>query len=174
MKKVLLTALMAISSLVSAQAEIHVLVSIRNQTAWLLDDSRILLTSPVSTARRGMHTPTGEFEVSEKDTWHISTIYHVSMPITCASAESRSVCTRVACRVIPLVMVASVCRRIKRLCFLRASTSVLRCGLSVTKPRASPLISEWFNCLIQRTASSSFAGLPGVGVAVPGSAGTSP
>jgi lipoprotein-anchoring transpeptidase ErfK/SrfK len=80
MKKVLLTALMAISSLVSAQAEIHVLVSIRNQTAWLLDDSRILLTSPVSTARRGMHTPTGEFEVSEKDTWHISTIYHVSMP----------------------------------------------------------------------------------------------
>jgi hypothetical protein len=25
-----------------------------------------------------------------------------------------------------------------------------------------------FNCLIQRTASSSFAGLPGVGVAVPG------
>jgi lipoprotein-anchoring transpeptidase ErfK/SrfK len=80
MKKVSLTALMAISSLVSAQAEIHVLVSIRNQTAWLLDDSRILLTSPVSTARRGMHTPTGEFEVSEKDTWHISTIYHVSMP----------------------------------------------------------------------------------------------
>jgi lipoprotein-anchoring transpeptidase ErfK/SrfK len=80
MKKVLLAALLAISSLVSAQAEIHVLVSIRNQTAWLLDDSRILLTSPVSTARRGMHTPTGEFEVSEKDTWHISTIYHVSMP----------------------------------------------------------------------------------------------
>jgi lipoprotein-anchoring transpeptidase ErfK/SrfK len=80
MKKVLLTALVTISSLVSAQAEIHVLVSIRNQTAWLLDDSRILLTSPVCTARRGMHTPTGEFEVSEKDTWHISTIYHVSMP----------------------------------------------------------------------------------------------
>ena len=68
MKKVLLTALVTISSLVSAQAEIHVLVSIRNQTAWLLDDSRILLTSPVCTARRGMHTPTGEFEVSEKDT----------------------------------------------------------------------------------------------------------
>ena len=80
MKKLLLTALMAISSLVSAHAEIHVVVSIRNQTAWLLDDARIILSSPVSTARRGMHTPTGEFEVSEKDTAHISSIYHVSMP----------------------------------------------------------------------------------------------
>ena len=27
-----------------------------------------------------MHTPTGHFKVSEKDTTHISTIYHVSMP----------------------------------------------------------------------------------------------
>jgi lipoprotein-anchoring transpeptidase ErfK/SrfK len=80
MKRLLLTTLVAISSLVSAQAEIHVVVSIRNQTAWLLDDTRVLLTSPVSTARRGMHTPTGHFEVSEKDTRHISTIYHVSMP----------------------------------------------------------------------------------------------
>jgi lipoprotein-anchoring transpeptidase ErfK/SrfK len=38
------------------------------------------MTSPVSTARRGMHTPTGRFRVSEKDVSHISTIYHVSMP----------------------------------------------------------------------------------------------
>jgi lipoprotein-anchoring transpeptidase ErfK/SrfK len=45
-----------------------------------LDNNRILLTSPVSTARRGMHTPTGNFEVSEKDSRHISTIYRVSMP----------------------------------------------------------------------------------------------
>ena len=80
MKKMLLATLVAISSLVSAQAEVHVVVSIRNQTAWLLDGTRILLTSPVSTARKGMRTPTGEFEVSEKDTWHVSTIYHVSMP----------------------------------------------------------------------------------------------
>ena len=80
MKKMLLATLVAISSLVSAQAEVHVVVSIRNQTAWLLDGTRILLTSPVCTARKGMHTPTGEFEVSEKDTWQVSTIYHVSMP----------------------------------------------------------------------------------------------
>jgi lipoprotein-anchoring transpeptidase ErfK/SrfK len=80
MNKVFLTALVAISVLVSARAEIHVVVSIHKQTAFLLDDARILLTSPVSTARRGMHTPTGEFEVSEKDTSHINSIYHVSMP----------------------------------------------------------------------------------------------
>ena len=80
MKKLFLTALAAVSYLGSAQAEIHVVVSIRNQTAWLLDDRHVLVASPVSTARRGMHTPTGDFEVSEKDTRHISTIYHVSMP----------------------------------------------------------------------------------------------
>ena len=72
--------LLASGFLASARAEVQVVVSIRNQTAWLEDDERILMTSPVSTARRGMHTPTGIFEVSEKDASHISTIYHVSMP----------------------------------------------------------------------------------------------
>ena len=80
MKMILLTALVAIGFLVSARADVQVVVSIRNQTAWLIDDDRILMTSPVSTARKGMHTPTGCFEVSEKDVSHISTIYHVAMP----------------------------------------------------------------------------------------------
>jgi len=80
MQKLLLAALVAISFLVSARADIQVVVSIRNQTAWLVDHHRILMASPVSTAKRGMHTPTGYFEVSEKDVSHISTIYHVSMP----------------------------------------------------------------------------------------------
>jgi lipoprotein-anchoring transpeptidase ErfK/SrfK len=80
MNKLPLMALAAIGFLVSARADIQVVVSIRNQTAWLEDDERIIMTSPVSTARRGMHTPTGTFQVSEKDASHISTIYHVSMP----------------------------------------------------------------------------------------------
>jgi lipoprotein-anchoring transpeptidase ErfK/SrfK len=80
MNKLLLMALVAIGFLVSARADIQVVVSICNQTAWLEDDERIIMTSPVSTARRGMHTPTGTFAVSEKDASHISTIYHVSMP----------------------------------------------------------------------------------------------
>lgn len=80
MKKLLLTALIAIGCSVSARANIRVVVSIRNQTAWLVDYDRILMTSPVSTAKRGMHTPTGRFTVSEKAVSHISTIYHVSMP----------------------------------------------------------------------------------------------
>ncbi len=80
MKKLLLTAFVMIGFLVSARANIRVVVSIRNQTAWLVDYDRILMTSPVSTAKRGMHTPTGHFKVSEKDVSHISTIYHVPMP----------------------------------------------------------------------------------------------
>jgi lipoprotein-anchoring transpeptidase ErfK/SrfK len=78
--KLLLMSLLASGFLASARAEVQVVVSIRNQTAWLEDDERILMTSPVSTARSGMHTPTGTFQVSEKDLSHISTIYHVSMP----------------------------------------------------------------------------------------------
>jgi lipoprotein-anchoring transpeptidase ErfK/SrfK len=80
MKILLFTALTALCFLVSARAEIRVVVSIRNQTAWLVNGNRILMTSAVSTAKRGMHTPTGHFEVSEKDASHISTIYHVAMP----------------------------------------------------------------------------------------------
>jgi lipoprotein-anchoring transpeptidase ErfK/SrfK len=80
MKNLLLAVLVAISVSCAARADIHVVVSIRNQTAWLLDDDRIILTSPVSTAKRGMRTPTGHFEVSEKAVSHISTIYHVPMP----------------------------------------------------------------------------------------------
>ena len=78
--KLLLMSLLASGFLASARAEVQVVVSIRNQTAWLEDDERILMTSPVSTARSGMRTPTGTFQVSEKDLSHISTIYHVSMP----------------------------------------------------------------------------------------------
>ena len=80
MKKLLLSALMAIVFLASARANVHVVVSIRNQSAWLVDGDRILMTSAVCTAKRGMHTPTGHFRVSEKDASHISTIYHVAMP----------------------------------------------------------------------------------------------
>ena len=80
MKILFLTALLATALLVSGRAEIRVVVSIRNQSAWLLEGNRILVTSPVSTARKGMHTPTGNFTVSEKDVSHISTIYHVPMP----------------------------------------------------------------------------------------------
>ena len=80
MKNLLFTTLVAIGFIFSARADMQVVVSISNQTAWLEDDERILMTSPVSTARSGMHTPTGTFQVSEKDLSHISTIYHVSMP----------------------------------------------------------------------------------------------
>jgi lipoprotein-anchoring transpeptidase ErfK/SrfK len=80
MKKLLLSALVAIGFLASARANVHVVVSIRNQSAWLVDGDRILMTSAVCTAKRGMHTPTGHFRVSEKDASHISTIYHVAMP----------------------------------------------------------------------------------------------
>jgi lipoprotein-anchoring transpeptidase ErfK/SrfK len=80
MKKLLLSAFVAIGFLASARANVHVVVSIRNQSAWLVDGDRILMTSAVCTAKRGMHTPTGHFRVSEKDASHISTIYHVAMP----------------------------------------------------------------------------------------------
>ena len=55
MNKLLLMALVAIGFLVSARADIRVVVSIRNQSAWLVDGNRILMTSAVSTAKRGMH-----------------------------------------------------------------------------------------------------------------------
>jgi hypothetical protein len=53
MKKLLLTAFVMIGVLVSARANIRVVVSIRNQTALLVDYDRILMTSPGLYRKKG-------------------------------------------------------------------------------------------------------------------------
>ncbi|MDF1811348.1 MAG: L,D-transpeptidase [Verrucomicrobiales bacterium] len=57
------------------------IIDIAEQEAYLLVDGRIAVTTPVSTARPGKHTPRGTFHISERvRSGKISTIYKVAMP----------------------------------------------------------------------------------------------
>jgi len=79
MKILLILLLSAFASL--AQAGNRIVVSISEQSAWLLDENgKVLMESPVAT---GLHhnTPTGHFTIGEKDLLHHSSInYSWRMP----------------------------------------------------------------------------------------------
>jgi lipoprotein-anchoring transpeptidase ErfK/SrfK len=79
MKILLISLLAAYASF--AQAGNHIVVSLSQQSAWLLDgNDKVLMESPVAT---GLHhnTPTGHFTIGEKDILHHSSInYSWKMP----------------------------------------------------------------------------------------------
>jgi lipoprotein-anchoring transpeptidase ErfK/SrfK len=54
---------------------LKVVVSIPEQTAYVLDDGKVVARSPVSTGKRGHETPTGTFRILQKKVHHRSTTY---------------------------------------------------------------------------------------------------
>jgi lipoprotein-anchoring transpeptidase ErfK/SrfK len=59
----------------------RMVVDLSKQKAYLLVNEKIAITTPVSSARAGMSTPTGTFRMSERvRTGKISNLYHVGMP----------------------------------------------------------------------------------------------
>lgn len=61
----------------SAQADVKAVVSIKNQTMLVVTDNQIY-TWPVSTARKGYHTPTGSFTVKRMAAKYFSKKYDKS------------------------------------------------------------------------------------------------
>lgn len=59
----------------------RLVIDVADQKGYLLVDGQIALTSPVSTAREGKHTPRGTFTITERvRSGKISTIYKTAMP----------------------------------------------------------------------------------------------
>lgn len=54
---------------------VHIVVSIPKQRAYLMIGEHIVADAPVSSGKRGHSTPTGHFTVLEKDPNHHSTLY---------------------------------------------------------------------------------------------------
>jgi len=54
---------------------VHVVVSIPKQRAYLMTGDQIVIDSPISSGKRGHSSPTGNFSVLEKDKNHHSTLY---------------------------------------------------------------------------------------------------
>src|ERR1700757_4797067 len=60
---------------VSLRAEISVEIDLQEQMAYLLDNGRPVLASPISSGRYGHLTETGSFKIVEKERNHYSSIY---------------------------------------------------------------------------------------------------
>jgi lipoprotein-anchoring transpeptidase ErfK/SrfK len=54
---------------------VHVVVSIPKQRAFLMVEETVVADSPISSGKRGHSTPTGKFTVLEKDPNHHSSLY---------------------------------------------------------------------------------------------------
>ena len=55
--------------------DVHIIVSIPKQRAYLLRGEQVVIDSPISSGKRGHSSPTGKFSVLEKDKNHHSTLY---------------------------------------------------------------------------------------------------
>jgi len=72
----LLPAMLAISA--SAQSErtrSSVEIDLQEQMAWLIQDGRAILSTPISTGRSGHYTERGSFQIIEKERNHFSNMY---------------------------------------------------------------------------------------------------
>ncbi len=50
-------------------------IDLQEQVAYLIEDGRVVLSSPISSGRAGHHTTTGQFKVVEKERSHFSNLY---------------------------------------------------------------------------------------------------
>src|SRR5438270_13691303 len=55
--------------------DVHVIVSLAKQRAYLMTGEEIVIDSPISSGKRGHTTPNGSFSVLEKDKDHHSSLY---------------------------------------------------------------------------------------------------
>jgi len=59
----------------AAMAAVSVNIDLAQQKAFLLQDGQIVYESPISSGRAGHRTPTGVFQILQKDENHFSTMY---------------------------------------------------------------------------------------------------
>jgi lipoprotein-anchoring transpeptidase ErfK/SrfK len=62
-----------------AASEFAVEIDLQDQRAYLLRDGRMVMESPISSGRANYRTPTGNFEIIEKDMDHHSSLYGMIM-----------------------------------------------------------------------------------------------
>jgi lipoprotein-anchoring transpeptidase ErfK/SrfK len=70
-----IVALLIFFAAISVRAETSVEIDLQGQTAYLLQNGRVVLASPVSTGRYGHLTERGSFKILEKERTHYSSMY---------------------------------------------------------------------------------------------------
>ncbi len=77
--KWLLALLFTITVIARATAQtpsrVSVEIDLQDQTAYLIEDGQVILTTPISSGRAGHYTTTGSFKIIEKERNHFSNLY---------------------------------------------------------------------------------------------------
>lgn len=75
MLRLILFLIAAVATRLTAAAAVSVEIDLEEQRAYLLENRRVVLETPISSGRAGHHTRAGRFKVTEKDLNHRSSIY---------------------------------------------------------------------------------------------------
>jgi lipoprotein-anchoring transpeptidase ErfK/SrfK len=78
--KIALLLFLACFAAPQAKASCAIIINLASQRLYFYQDSRVVFITKLCTGRRGLPTPRGSYQITEKDVCHTSTIYHVSMP----------------------------------------------------------------------------------------------
>ena len=78
--KIILLLLIASFAAWQAKSSSAIIISLSAQQLYLYQDSKVVFVTKLSTGRKHLQTPRGNYQITEKDVDHTSTIYHVAMP----------------------------------------------------------------------------------------------
>ncbi len=78
--KIALLLLWASFAASQANATSAIIINLSTQRLYFYQDTRVVFVTKLSTGRKGLPTPRGCYQITEKDVCHTSSIYHVSMP----------------------------------------------------------------------------------------------
>jgi L,D-transpeptidase catalytic domain len=68
------------SAAIHAQAKNSIRISLADQQLYFYEDNRVVFSTPVSTGRRSMATPTGHYVIDLKKTVIPDPAYHMTLP----------------------------------------------------------------------------------------------
>jgi lipoprotein-anchoring transpeptidase ErfK/SrfK len=78
--KIALLLLLACLAALQAHASSAIIINLAAQRLYFYQDTRVVFVTKLSTGRKHLPTPRGQYKITEKDLCHTSSIYHVAMP----------------------------------------------------------------------------------------------
>ena len=78
--KITILLLIACFAGLQVKASSAIIINLATQKLYLYRDTKAVFVTKLSTGRKHLPTPRGQYQITEKDVYHTSSIYHVSMP----------------------------------------------------------------------------------------------
>lgn len=78
--KIIILLLIACFAALQSKASSAIVINLASQQLYLYQNSRVVFVTKLSTGGKHLPTPRGHYQITEKDVYHTSSIYHVAMP----------------------------------------------------------------------------------------------